>query len=221
MTSLKFLPALATVVAGLAATFLLGFGLTSQAKAATAGPHATVLSTPAPIKPHPFLQNPTWALDAATGRIAAGDEQGHDIIVMLRGDSEICVFATDPVWRGSGGGSCAPFGYFNEQGIIGVLWGGENEPALPDIVFGAVPDGVASVRAQAPDGTTRTIAVANNVFTFQRGAATTVTFTGPSGLIHVGVGLAPRSTTASKAKRKAVHRHHKTRGHGHGRRAAH
>ena len=228
MTSLKLRPALAAVVAGLAATFLLGFGLASQARAATAGPHAAVLSTPAPTEPHPFLQGPAWTpADAATGRIAATDEQGHDIIVMTRGGSEICVFATDPVWRGSGGGTCAPFELFNEQGMVGLLWGGENEPPTPDTVFGVLPDGVSSVQAHARGETTRTIRVTNNVFAFERGAVTTATFAGPSGLVRVHVGLAPRSETASKGKRKtARHGRHKANGRhahrkGHGRRAAH
>lgn len=212
MTSLKLRPALSAAVAGLAATLLLALGLASQARAATAGPNAAVLSTPAPTAPHPFLENWTRAADAATARLAAADVYGRDIFVFIQNGDQICEIATDPVSRGSGGGGCTTFDAFNEHGIIGISWGGENEPPKPSWVHGAVPDGVSSVQVHGPGETTRKISIKNNVFLAPHADATSVTFAGPSGPVRVNVAITPKRGTAAKGKPKAANCRQKANG---------
>jgi hypothetical protein len=83
-----------------------------------------------------------------------------------------------------GGGCCNPSNAARERGMVTWTSGRSKDSS---IVHGLVPDGVQEVVLTAIDGTTKTMAVEDNVYgTEMDGVFTSLRFAGPNGTIALG-----------------------------------
>lgn len=118
------------------------------------------------------------ALNPAPGAILASVVGRNEVYALHHSGGEDCVMTLHV--GGTGGGACSKAAQVEEEGAVGIFVEGSGATAALRVAA-LVPDGVEVVTFTDRDGTSREIAVTNNVVELEDDNISSVSYTVPDG----------------------------------------